>query len=85
MTKAATMAAYRHVGHSLKVLRVDAGLTQGEVCGRIHLPPDGLSIHQLRRLEQGRTRPQYHVVEAILEAIGADLSDLQRLRGPPME
>ena len=63
-----------HLGGALKELRWQARMKQIEVCRRI-----GMTAPQISRYENGRETPNLESLVKILQAVGADLCDLQRV------
>lgn len=61
----ARIAAFRELVYRL---RVDAGLTQAELAGRM-----GTTQSAIARMEGGGTRPTLETLEKLASAVGADL------------
>ena len=67
-----TLDHLSHLGDALRILRAKARMTQAEICART-----GLKTPQLSRWENGREVPTLESVVKFLNAVGADLTDLQ--------
>ena len=59
------------VGHRIRVLRVDARLTQEALAERA-----GMSPQHLGEIERGRSNPTLVTLDALAEGLGVDLSRL---------
>jgi transcriptional regulator with XRE-family HTH domain len=65
------VAATEGIGQGVKALRLDAGLTQGELASRA-----GVRLATVNGWERGRALPRVQELTAVLDALGADLYDL---------
>lgn len=65
-------ASYQDVGKRLKLLRQLKKLPQKSVASKA-----GMKASMLCRIEKGEKDPKFSTVERILEAMNADLSDLE--------
>ncbi|MDP8952212.1 MAG: helix-turn-helix transcriptional regulator [Actinomycetota bacterium] len=63
---------YSRIGHRIKVLRVERGMTAKEVAAAARIDPTTLS-----RIEAGKMDPRSSTLEKIVvRGLGAELSDL---------
>jgi len=76
MIPARDTAAEDHLalGHALRRLRNDAGLTQEQLATRV-----GIGATYLSQLENGHRGVRWHSVTRILDALGSDLRELADL------
>jgi transcriptional regulator with XRE-family HTH domain len=81
-----TVATSRQVGLALKALRVrTAHLSTGEKATQARVAElSMLSLHQLRRIEQGSIEPTFQQVDRVLAVLGADLTELERVMEAPI-
>lgn len=66
------MKRLRHLGAALRLLRQERGLTQKDLARET-----GLDASQLSRYEGESIEPTLSTLQALLEALGATLSDLE--------
>lgn len=64
------------VGHNIKTLRLEKGLSQVDLVGKIEGQIDTTNIS---RIEAGRTNPTVHTLYRIAIALDVELKDLVKL------
>jgi transcriptional regulator with XRE-family HTH domain len=76
MTRMKKSEILKIIGKNIKCIRLEKGLTQVDLVGRIEARIDTTNIS---RIEQGRTNATIHTLYRISKALEVDLSDVCNL------